>query len=100
MPLPFLVKQRPTTSQSECVACRAVRPPEQLVRCLCGSPICHCGISCPRCAKLFKLYEGSMARYKAAHLHLVCETNLRDEKSKFVDREELVRVFKHLGWLD
>jgi hypothetical protein len=90
MPLPFIVKQSPTTSQAECVACHAVRPAEQLVPCLCGSPICDCGIPCPNCAEIFAVYDARIARYKAAHPHLARETNPRDPKCLFADPEELI----------
>jgi len=41
-----------------------------------------------------------MARYKARHIHLAHETKFRDPKRQFVGKENLVRVFKYLGWLN
>jgi hypothetical protein len=99
MPLPFIVEYR-TPIGTECVACNNFRLAEHLVPCRCGSPICDCGMPCPDCAEILAVYDASMARYKAKHIHLVGETNPRGETSQFVDREELVRVFKRLGWLN
>jgi hypothetical protein len=99
MPLPFIVKNCPTVG-TECVACNDFRSAEQLVPCLCGSPICDCGIPCPDCAELLAVYDASIAVYKAKHIHLVTETKRRDLKNQLVDKEELVRILKHLGWLN
>nr|UXE41674.1 hypothetical protein Hi04_10k_c5966_00007 [uncultured bacterium] len=99
MPLSFIVKNYPTLG-TECVACHHFRLADQLAPCLCGSPICDCGIPCPDCAELFAVYEASMALYKAKHIHLVRKTTTSDLKPQFVDKEELVQVFGHLGWLN
>ena len=99
MPLPFIVKNCPTTG-TECVACCNFRTAELLTPCRCGSPICDCGIPCPDCAEVLASYEASMARYKARHIHLAHETKFRDPKRQFVGKENLVRVFKYLGWLN
>jgi len=100
MPLPFIVKNC-STRGTECVACHHFRTGEQLAPCLCGSPICDCGIPCPDCGELIAAYDANMARYKATHIHLVRETNFHDFMRQAVDldKKELVRFFKHLGWL-
>ena len=99
MPLPFIVENCPTTG-TECVACYNFRPAEQLAPCLCGSPICDCGIPCSVCAELFAIYDASMARYKAKHIHLVGETNPCDLKTQVIHKEELVRALEHPGCLN
>jgi hypothetical protein len=102
MPLPFIVKNRPTTG-TKCVACNNFRTAEQLRPCVCGSPICDCGIPCPDCTELLATYDVSMARYKARHIHLVCETifpNFMRRAVSAADEAELLRVFKHHGLLN
>jgi hypothetical protein len=101
MPLPFIVKNCRTTG-TECVACHNFRRGEQLTPCLCGSPICNCGITCPDCAELSVSYDASMAGYKAKHIHLVHETNFRDfmRQAVDVDKKSAVQVFKHIGLLN
>ena len=41
-----------------------------------------------------------MALYTAKYIHLVRATSASDLKPRLIDKEELVRVFGCLGWLN
>ena len=96
--LPFVVPKR--VPLSECVACGAVLPTEQLARCLCGSPICDCGIQCPDCVELFEVYLTNLSDYRASHLHLLGEDDPHDFKWLAADQAKIVHAFKNFGWLN
>ena len=94
---PFLVAQSAPTS--ECVACNTECPAEKLARCICGSPICDCGIACPVCVEILEVYLLNLATYRAGHLHLLGDANPPRDLRWIPDQDRFIKAFRRLGWL-
>src|SRR5262252_8136599 len=60
---------------------------------------CDCGLQCPDCVELFEVYLEHMSAYRARHLDLLGEDNLRDLMWLTSDQARITNAFKNFGWL-